>query len=240
VRAAERAKLKKLLKVKPMHCAVIPVPSKTDLRTMFEFARDLDYFAMHDRLTFDFGEPRFHSPFSMLFLAAKLKSFRLKNPDLEIHFIRHQAHSYAAHMGFFRMLDVDQSQAVINHSGNEDYLPITCLDRASFYVSEGDRFVELPDLIQRHADQIARVITREDRQHADMFDVLSYSIREVMRNVFEHSRADFLFYCAQYWPRSNKVEFAIADFGVGIRHALSENPNFRFKTDKEALSSQVV
>jgi hypothetical protein len=64
--------------------------------------------------------------------------------------------------------------------------------------------------------------------------MLSYSLRELMRNVFEHSETDSLYYCAQYWPKSSKVEVAVADFGIGIRRALSRNPNFRFDSDKEA------
>src|SRR3712207_4279572 len=68
-----------------------------------------------------------------------------------------------------------------------------------------------------------------------MFDVLSYSIREIFRNVFEHSGAESLHFCAQYWPTSNRVEFSVADFGIGIRKALALNPNFRFATDKQAI-----
>jgi hypothetical protein len=70
--------------------------------------------------------------------------------------------------------------------------------------------------------------------------MLSYSLRELMRNVFEHSEADSLYYCAQYWPKSSKVEVAVADFGIGIRRALSRNPNFRFDSDKEAIEYSLL
>jgi hypothetical protein len=73
-----------------------------------------------------------------------------------------------------------------------------------------------------------------------MFDSLSYSIRETMRNVFEHGKTDSLYYCAQYWPRSNEVEFAVADFGIGIRRALAHNPNFRFDNDKQAIEYSLL
>jgi hypothetical protein len=82
---------------------------------------------------------------------------------------------------------------------------------------------------------LALVIARDEQNNKNLFDALSYSIREVMRNVFEHSKARNLYYCAQYWPKSSKVEFAIADFGIGIRRGLSENPNFRFDADKQAI-----
>jgi hypothetical protein len=223
-----------------MHQATICLPAQMDLSTILGFARDLDYYAMHDKLVIDFGGRAFFSPFSMLFIAAKLKSFRLKSPGLQFEFKNYREHAYPAHMGFFQMFGMDHGREVGEASGGENYLPITCLDRSSFYEAPIDKYQELPDLIQRHVDKIALIIARDKRENADMFDVLSYSIREVMRNVFEHSQADSLFYCAQYWPKSNKVEFAVADFGIGIRRGLSENPNFRFQTDKEAIEYSLL
>ncbi len=176
----------------------------------------------------------------MLFIAAKLKSFRLKSPELQLDFKHYREHAYLGHMGFFHMFGMDHGRDVGEAWGGDNYLPITCLQRSSFYEAPGDKYEELPDLIQRHADKIAIIIARDPRANADLFDALSYSIREVMRNVFEHSQADSLYFCAQYWPKSNRVEFAVADFGVGIRRGLSENPNFRFKTDKEAIEYSLL
>lgn len=223
-----------------MHQATILFPARTDLATILGFGRDLDYYAMHDKVVIDFGERTFFSPFAMLFIGAKLKSFRLKNPALQIEFKHYADHSYPAHMGFFHMFGMDHGREIGEGPGDDNHLPICCLDRSSFYVTPDDKYAEFPDLIQRHADKIALIIARDRRENADMFDVLSYSIREVMRNVFEHSQTDSLYYCAQYWPKSNKVEFAIADFGVGIRRGLGENPNFRFKTDKDAIEHSLL
>lgn len=224
-----------------MHQATIKFPAKMDLATILSFARDLDYYAMHDRLIVDFGEERaFFSPFSMLFLGAKLKSFRLKNPGLQFNYAHFREHTYPAHMGFFDMLGIDHGRGVGEAWGGPNYLPITRLGREAFYESPSDKYQELQELIQRHADKIALIIARSKSDNPDMFDVLSYSIREVMRNVFEHSEANELYYCAQYWPKSNKVEFAVADFGIGIRKGLGENPNFRFQTDKQAIEYSLL
>lgn len=213
---------------------------KMDLATVLGFAREIDYLALHDKLIIEFGEQTFFAPFSMLFIASKLKSFRMKNPGLRLEFPHYRDHDYPAHMGFFRMLGIDHGREVGGGSGGDNYLPITCLDRSSFYEVPTDQYEELPDLIQRHAEKIALVIARDRKENAAVFDVLSYSVREVMRNVFEHSEADSLYYCAQHWPKSNKVEFAVADFGIGIRRGLSENPNFRFRTDKEAIEYSLL
>ena len=218
----------------------IRIPDQKDLESIFLFAQDLDDFARQRSLVIDFGKPRFFSPFQILFFASKLKSFRLNSPNMHLEFQGYEEHDYLAHMGFFKMFGMDHGRNVGEARGNENYLPITCLEKSKLYESEFDKYEEIPDLIQRHADKLALVIARDRQENADMFDVLSYSIREVMRNVFEHSRADSLYYCAQYWPKSNKVEFAVTDFGIGIRRGLSENPNFRFETDKEAIEYSLL
>lgn len=223
-----------------MHEATIRIPARMDLATILGFARELDFYAMHDRLVIDFGERTFFSPFTMLFIASKLKYFRTKNPGLRFEFVNCVDHHYAAHMGFFQMFGVNIGRNVGEAAGSDNYLPLTCLTRQSLYERPDDKWEELPDLIQRTADRLSLIIARDRNANEDMFDVLSYSIREVMRNVFEHSQSESLYYCAQYWPKSNKVEFALADFGVGIRRGLGENPNFRFNTDKEAIEYSLL
>ena len=211
-----------------------------NLGNTLRFAWDLDLYENHDKLVIDFGEPKFISPFTMLFIASKLKSIRSRNSRLQFDIKNHKEHEYLAHMGFFHMFDVDYGRQVGEAWGNENYLPITCLDQNSIYELPTDRYEVLQNLIQRHADKIADVIARRNPEYGDMFDALSYSVREVMRNVFEHSRTNSLYYCAQYWPKSNKVEFAIADFGVGIRRGLGENPNFKFRADKDAIEYSLL
>ncbi|RVP83719.1 hypothetical protein [Sinorhizobium meliloti] len=224
-----------------MASASIKIPERMDLTTLFGFAQEVDYYAMHDRLQLEFTSSNtFFAPFSMLFIACKLKSLRNSNPDLKITCAGHELHAYPAHMGFFKLLGVDHGRDVGEAWGSENYLPITELRKDQLYENPLDQYQEIPDLIQRTADRLALVISRDRRANGDMYDVLSYSVREVMRNVFEHSGATTLYYCAQFWPRSNKVEFAVADFGMGIRQGLGTNPNFRFATDKQAIEYSLL
>jgi hypothetical protein len=48
----------------------------------------------------------------------------------------------------------------------------------------------------------------------------SYSIREIIRNVLEHSSSDHCFICAQKWA-NGESEIAIVDEGCGIYKSLS-------------------
>ena len=98
----------------------------------------------------------------------------------------------------------------------------------------------MQDLPQSRVDQISSILTCGSGEHLELQNLLSYSIKEVFQNLFEHSDSDTLYYCAQYWPKSEKVEFAVADFGVGIRKGLGQNPNFWFKTDKGAVKYSLL
>jgi len=220
--------------------ARIQLPKKFDLESVFRFAQELDYYAYHHRLVLVFPDPPFIAPFTMLFVSSKLKWLRERNPDLHLECEGHEEYKYAAHCGFFRHLGFEYGRGVGEAWGGDNYVPITELKRSSLYESKNDEIFELADLVQRHADKLALMIARDDQRNKDLYDVLSYSIREVMRNVFEHSQSDRLYYCAQYWPASHRVEFAVADFGIGIRRGLSENPNFRFDADKDAIEYSLL
>lgn len=101
--------------------------------------------------------------------------------------------------------------------------------------AEGSDVAELGDLIVRHAEDIAAVLSRDEKRISDLFNVLAYSLREMIRNVFEHSGTNTVFYRAQYWPKRNAVEVCLLDRGIGIKESLSANPNFRFKANKQAV-----
>jgi hypothetical protein len=198
-------------------------------------ARTIDYYARRDTIRIEFSDPCFLSPFSLLFISSKLRSLQTANPDIVLDVRNHEGLTYAGHMGFFRMFGCKFGREIGEAHGSENYLPITCLSREDLYQGPMDRFSEMGDLIQRESDKISAIITRNNSNNRPLYDALTFAIREVMRNVFEHSETSEVFYCAQYWPNSGRVEFAVADFGIGIRKGLGQNPNFRFPRDKDAI-----
>lgn len=215
--------------------ATINFPDKTDLASVLRFAIELERYSEHDRLIIDMPPKVFCGPFAMLFLGAKIKSLKDARPKLTLIFDGWENHDYLSHMGFFSMCGFNHGREIGEAWGSNRYLPITSLDSSSLIEKDFDKYEEMQDLLQRHVDRIATILTRGVNENAILHDILSYSIREVFRNVFEHSDRDTLFYCAQYWPKSEKVEFAVADFGIGIRKGLGLNPNFRFQSDKDAV-----
>jgi hypothetical protein len=218
-----------------MEHAILKLPEKLDLGHLLQCARQLDGMRGTKVITIEMGEGRYFPPFPMLFLAAKILEIRETHPDTQIEIRNHAEHSYAAHMGFFKTAGFDIGRELDDAKGNARYLPIRAFYKSELLRQPTDRFVELGDLIQRHADDIAAVVSQDERRASDFFNALSYSLRELIRNVFEHAETDRVLYCAQYWPAKQKVEVCILDRGIGIRQSLGTNPNFRFRTDKEAL-----
>jgi hypothetical protein len=215
--------------------SALSLPDTLTLHHLLQFARRLDALPQSDLLTFDMGRGRHFPPFPMLFLVAKILEYRERYPATVIKLLNQDDHSYAAHMGFFRAAGFSIGNEPGEARGNARYLPIRVLTRDELHIDEADRYAELGDLIQRHADDIAELMSRDSERKTELFDILSYSLREMIRNVFEHSHSDRAFYCGQYWPTKGKVEVCLLDRGIGIRQSLQQNPNFRFRTDKEAV-----
>lgn len=216
------------------------LPEKIDPAYLFRFAKILDGYSQHDRLNIAFPKGVFFSPFTMLFIAAKINWLRSKCPNLQLFFDGWDQYEYLSHMGFFTMCGVNHGKDVGQAAGSLNYIPISRITRGSLYEKDLDKYEEMGDLIQRQADKVALILARDKYSNRNLFDVLSYSIREMFRNVFEHGETDELYFCAQYWPKSNKVEFAVTDFGVGIRRGLAKNPNFLFTSDKQALECALL
>ena len=74
----------------------------------------------------------------------------------------------------------------------------------------------------------------------DLFDTLTYSIREIIRNVIEHSKSNQFGFCAQYWQSYSSVQLSILDRGLGIKSGLSTNPNLDISDDHEALNLSLM
>jgi len=155
------------------------------------------------------------------------------NPASEFLAKNFQRHSYAAHMGFFKALNIDFGNNPGEARGSRTYLPITVLSIRELQKEAALKAIHAGQLLENHATHLARLLTQEDSSH--LVDTLTYTLREIMRNAVEHSETDSFQYCGQYWPNTNTVQIAILDNGVGVRKGLSNNPKLRILSDDHAL-----
>ena len=187
---------------------------------------------------FHFGGERWFPPFSMLLLSALLRQFRGNRPAARRRARDHENHSYAAHFGFFRSFGLQHGNAPGEAPGSSRYVPISELDVTEIRQEAFDSFQEVGDVIEGKAAELAGLLTRH--QLGELQDTLTYSIREIMRNVVEHSGSEKIHICAQYWPQRHEVEVGIVDDGIGIHRALTGNPTFDELTEPEALQMALM
>lgn len=75
------------------------------------------------------------------------------------------------------------------------------------------------------------------------FDIMrrnfyAYIMRELMRNVVEHSKADEFF--LSIYRRDNKeIGFKVLDYGIGIKKSINSHPNYNVKDHMTALAFSI-
>ncbi len=102
---------------------------------------------------------------------------------------------------------------------------------------ETGSFVEMGDSIEKESAKLARVLSRNNQQAQAL---LTYLIREILRNIPEHADCETAWICGQYWS-DHTAEIAIVDEGIGIKNSLQKNSTHRqyIETDEDALQFAV-
>ena len=142
-------------------------------------------------------------------------------------------------MSFFTMLSdmtlggANRAMDIIDSPTSEKYLPVTTLYTRDFLNANGRELVAVNEAVDREAARLARTLTQLGSGYT--FDIVQYSMREIMRNVFEHSGSSNLRYCVQYWPSTRIVELIISDCGMGVYNSLIGNPAFKDIAERDAL-----
>ena len=208
----------------------------------------------HPGLTLDFSQVRFAYPFGTLVLMAELRSLVQERidkglPGVQIEGIRtgaNSAHKYLAHVGFFTCAGIKLLDGTAigkgpgQAKGSSSYIPITYVSsdelRERGEELKRDRGIEKPigHFIVKESDRLAGLITQQNKSSIN--DPVSYCLREIIRNVFEHGEAPR---CAVSGQRiGDAIEIAVVDRGVGIRRSL--NKKYELGSDLDALRKAVL
>lgn len=219
---------------------VIVLPRELCLNEAIDFVGRLWESCLCEEYNIDFRNIDYFEPFTMIFVANEIKRFREKHSTARFNalMIEKSSISYAAHMGFFKAFGMEYGKNPGEASGSASYIPFTIINVNDLRREAADKYCDIQDLIEHKAIDIAKIVTREES--GDLVDVLGFSIREVIRNVVEHSESDVIEYCVQYWPTKRLVEVAILDTGVGIMKALSSNPHISIANEKDAIQHAVL
>lgn len=217
---------------------IINVPSSLTLQDVIEFGALLGKLE-GESFTFDFKNCRgVIEPFGMLMVSSQISRLRKKLPTANIFCKNFDHMSYASHMGFFSAFGLNHGNKPGQAPGSSTYIPLTLLNVKILREQAIEEGLEVGERVEKESQRLAFILCNSEE--GDLFDTLSYSIRELMRNVVEHSNAVTIGFCAQYWPTKNKVEVAILDMGIGLRKSLSPNPHIDVSNDKKAVNYSLM
>lgn len=215
-------------------------PDNSDIDSVFNFCNQMEVHTDCEQLTIDFSKMGRVEPFTMLYIAKRLREIFKKNKNIQYAGKGFENKSYVAHMGFFRACGLDYGKNPGEAYGSPNYIPFTILrvqTVADEAAAEKSWIVE-QDIVEKRAEKIAQILCR--RKSGKLVDTLTYSIREIMRNIVEHSESKQIVYCAQHWPAYNKVEIAMLDSGVGLMTSLSQNPHVQIENDSDAIQQSLM
>ncbi len=93
------------------------------------------------------------------------------------------------------------------------------------------------NLIESESEKLSKILSRNNKE---LQTLLTYLLREILRNIPEHSNSTKAWICGQYWT-NNTAEIAIIDEGIGIKNSLQKNVVHKkyISDDEDALRCSV-
>jgi hypothetical protein len=212
----------------------VRIPSTLDLSSALRLSTDLTQIKNASSIRADFKGVGLVEPFAMLMVSSELQRTAVRNHVSKFECANHESMSYASRMGFFEALGSLSTHRPGKKDGGSRHLPVNIFNCDSLREEASSGYTEVGSIVEGRSKHLAKLLCGADS--GDLFETLSYSLREIMRNVVEHSESKQLGICAQYWPTKNKVEVAVLDRGVGLRKTLLKNPHLDVNNDRSALN----
>ena len=177
-----------------------------------------------DDVVLDFSRMTNFDPLPMLMAGAIIKRFRYQYHDNAFSISGINGKSYAGTMGFFKYLSesISVGKSPGEATGSSNYIPITPISIRSLQerAFRDGGSIEIGDMIERASARLSHVI---DRGNKELHKLLTYLVREILRNTPEHAQTDEMWICGQYWPTYQLAEIAIIDEGIGVFQSITRN-----------------
>lgn len=212
----------------------IAMAGSLELQTSLAFSKTMAAIEDAEEYVFDFKHTQNTEPFAMLLISSEIRRLIRNKPHARVLCTNFKHMNYAAHMGFFQAFGLDHGKVPGEAKGSPRYIPMRIFDSATLQKEAETKGIEVGQEIEENSSQMASMLCGEPQ--GTIHETLTYSMREIMRNVIEHSESPRFGICAQYWPSKNKVEVAILDRGIGLRQTLSQNPHIDASNDKNSIN----
>ncbi|MDQ8141070.1 hypothetical protein [Chryseobacterium sp. CFS15] len=212
---------------------IIIVPQHLYFEETIEFINSFTNIRDERSYIFDFGKTIRIDPFSLLYVSSELEIFKKNNPSSLFHARNFSHLTYPAHMGFFKSFGLNFGKEPGEAKGSNTYSPIEVQYVNDIKELSMELMVNPGEVLENYAENLSNILTQN--KDKNVTDVLRYSIREILRNIVEHSESDKFSFCAQYLPSKQKVNFAVLDRGIGIMQSLLNNPKITIQDDLDAI-----
>lgn len=212
----------------------VQCPIMWEENCVFPFIAQLTKIRDEPSLCLDFTNVEFVRPFGTILVGDRLKHLveyrkqrRLATfAQMDRQDRRDGAISYLKHVGFFDHIGLKVGKKLGEASGSGRYAPITVILQGDLTNSSPKASIQ--QAIEARSDQLATVIFPQTTEQI----MVSYCLREVIRNVFEHAETDTCTVMAQRYT-SGEAEIAVLDNGIGVHRSLGKSYNF--ETVEQAL-----
>ena len=199
------------------------IPDMTLPETL-KFYEKLNATVPDDEIVIDFSKMSHFDPLPMLMMGAIIRSYGEKFPDIPLRISGCENKSYAGTMGFFKYISTSFGIGKLpgEANGSSNYIPITPIVMDELRKAEYDNgnYMALGDIIEKEAGRLSRIV---DRGNMELHKLLTFLIREIIRNTPEHAKTNTVWICGQYWPSYEVAEIAILDEGIGIYKSITQN-----------------
>ncbi len=208
---------------------IIEIPELT-LQEALKFEQYLQSLTIDREVVFDFSKMSNFDPLPMLMFGSIMRRFRKQYYYIpfKIRGFENRGKGYAGTMGFFKYISasLDIGKMPGEAYGSSNYIPITPLvvDDLQKSAYEQGNYMVLGNLIEQEAGRLSRIV---DRGNRELHKLLTYLIREILRNIPEHAKSNTMWVCGQYWPSYELAEIAIIDEGIGIYNSITQNAAHR-------------
>jgi len=216
----------------------IAIQNTPSLKQVLETCRAIRDLPDEGDVCIDFDQMGIMGPFGLLMISSVISRTRNNKPKL-IFTPRHYAHhGYCSHMAFFRACGFQYGKDPTISLGSDTCIPIFKQATGPLHAEYRDTGRPLGELVEEEALALAEVLCQS--KNGDLHDALTFALREIMRNTFEHSRSPSIEYCAQYWPEKDRVEIAVIDRGIGLYRSLKENKTLKVDSERHAINMAML
>ncbi len=206
----------------------IILPNVLDDDGAISFVNDLNSSLEYPEVQICFKNLSFVRPFGVLVSAEAFKDFvnkrsinGLKTYYMDSEWLKSKnsgAISYLKYFGFFKYCGIPVGEEPNKIFHTSTYFPIQTIEKND--LEQKSLIGNWRNVIEKKCSELSKLITKDEIAYT----YLDYALREIIRNVFEHSNVNQCSLMAQCYA-NDEIEIAVADRGIGIHNTLKDKYN---------------